>query len=389
MGARPTPPTGCTAGNFIAEWFGHRVWPSVSDTENARNDRSRRRCPFLSVATGETMQCIKRASGWKEPYGVCTISSDSNGLRQDWIACPYRTLDQHFTLLESAVQDAYDIPPQAAILLLPLTVLHKQEQRARIKAATDRGARVFLFTSQKLGGEIELPETNASPGAAVDMSVIEVTALDIDGKPIAFGKHLFYEIQTSDFHGSPLHAAALLRDACPQGVAAENYHEALNANVEICGTGVEGPNKANIFKRTIYQMIFKIELARETECAGFAIVLPIPVWDSWLKHLGQPELIKSEAGETNFTLPMPPNAAKTSGERARATVYVFDTDQESAESPLPLKIVQRVDVSADALSYHAFVRASNEAIQRGVIQSFRNSMIDRVRKGWENRLGKK
>ncbi len=386
MGARRTPARGCTTGNFVAEWFGHRVWPDVNESDASRRDQSARLCPFLTIATGESASCIKRAHGWDEPYGVCTVSSDSNGVRQDWIACPHRTLDQRFTLLTTAIRNAYAVENHANVLLLPLTVLHREDQRARIRAGLASGSRLFLFASQKLGGEIDLPETDASPGAAVDMSVIEVLDAEENGKPLTFGNHLFYEIQTSDFHGSPLHAAALLRDSCPRGEPTAEYHSVLKSRVEICGTGVEGPNKANIFKRTIYQMIFKIELARDPQCAGFAIILPIPVWDSWLKHLGRPELIPTAEGSHRVALTAPSDAATASGERARATVYVFDIDRTAAESPHPLQIVQEVEVSADALAYHSFVRASNEALQGGVIATFRRSMIQRVQKGWNDQL---
>ncbi|MCX7429048.1 MAG: hypothetical protein NTW96_25905 [Planctomycetia bacterium] len=301
-------------------------------------DQGSRLCPFLTAATEQRTLCVKRASGWKEPYGVCTISSDSNGPRQDWIACPNRTLDQHFTLLASAVHAAYGISEDQQILLLPLTVLHRPDQRKRIVNAFRTRNRVFLFSSQKLGGEIDLPETDASPGAAVDVSVIEVSEVDKEGKPARFGDHLFYEIQTADFHGSPLHAAELLRNSCPACSAAKGYHKDLNARVEICGTGVEGPNKANIFKRTIYQMIFKIELSRSPECAGFAIVLPVPVWESWLRHLGRPQLIEDD--QRWLSLPSPAETKETSGERSGATVYVFDIDRDSRESPNLLNIVQ-------------------------------------------------
>jgi hypothetical protein len=386
MGARQTPQKGCQGGNFVAEWFGHRVWQALDESTTAWKNHSGRLCPFLTTATESQTLCIKRARGWTEPYGVCTISSDSNGVRQDWIACPYRTLDHRFTLLASAVKSAYDIQETTGILLLPLTVLHRPDQRRRILKAFQTGVRVFLFSSQKLGGEIDLPETEASPGAAVDMSVIEVTETDDHGTPSDFGNHLFYEIQTSDFHGSPLHAAALLRDACPKDGPRKGYYDKLKSSIEICGTGVEGPNKANIFKRTIYQMIFKIELTRAPQCSGFAIILPVPVWESWLRHLGRPQLVQGGDDPRYVALRAPQEMEETSGERARATVYVFDIDRESNETPSPLKVIQEVSISAGSLSYHAFELASNEAISRGVVTSFRKSFMERVDNGWKGNL---
>ncbi len=151
MSALETPPAERATGNFVAEWFGHRVWQVVDDSRQAMRNQGGRLCPFLTTATEQATLCVKRARGWTEPYGVCTISSDSNGTRQDWVACPYRTLDQHFTLLASAVQAAYEIPASASILLLPLTVLRREDQRRRIIEAVAAATRVFLFSSQKLG----------------------------------------------------------------------------------------------------------------------------------------------------------------------------------------------------------------------------------------------
>jgi hypothetical protein len=386
MGARRTPESGSTTGNFVAEWFGHRVWPDVDRSESARANQARRACPFLTIATGEFRECVKWARGWIEPYGVCTISSDSNDVRQDWIACPNRTLDQHFTLLATAVRYSYLVTEDTEVLLLPLTVLHRQEQRSRISRTLNAGGRVFLFSSQKLGGEIDLPETEASPGAAVDISAMEVTGIGPNGKPTEFGKHLLYEIQTSDFHGSPLHAAEHLKTLCPKGNPRTDYHRRLAARVEVCGTGVEGPNKANIFKRTIYQMIFKIELARHPDCAGFAIVLPVPVWDSWLRHLGQPQLPSVDGSHDHHLLLAPNEHPSDSPAGGRATIYVFDIDRESREAPRPLRIVRKISCSSGALVHHAFTVASDQAKERDVVATFRTTFIERVGKGWKGSL---
>jgi hypothetical protein len=212
------------------------------------------------------------------------------------------------------------------------------------------------------------------------------SSLDADGKPSTFGKHLFYEIQTADFHGSPLHAAQALRDACAAGEPSLNYHATLVGQVEICGTGVEGPNKANIFKRTIYQMIFKIELARHADSAGFAIVLPVPVWESWLRHLGQPTLVQSGDDPTMVSLPEPTSDTEMASTTAPATIFVFDIDSASSEVPSPLKIVKRVSCSASALAHYAFTIAADKALQGDVITHFRKAFEDRALRGWNNQL---
>lgn len=64
-----------TNGNFIAEWFGHRVWSVVDASDTAVRNQSGCVCPFLSNATATVRRCIKAAKGMDEPTGVCTISS--------------------------------------------------------------------------------------------------------------------------------------------------------------------------------------------------------------------------------------------------------------------------------------------------------------------------
>lgn len=382
MAARPTPKKGCQTGNFVSEWFGHRVWPVVDTSERARLDQGHRACPFLTGVTGEAADCVKSARGWSEPYGVCTISSDCNGPRQEWIACPFRVLDQDLEVLMPAIRYKYSMPDQARLLLLPITSLSRGESRDRILDAVNRQQRIFLFSAQKLGGEIDLPETEMSPGASVDLSAIEVITTDENGKPAQLGGHLFFEIQTADFHGSPLHAAAELANLCPKGKATPRYHKRLVEQVEVCGRGVEGPNKANIFKRTIYQMIFKTELARRSNSAGFAILLPVPVWESWRKHLGQPELTRVDGDAGHMALLAPGESASADPAVGDATIYVCDIDTDSSESPQPLHITQRVTCTAHALSYHAFVGAADRAFERHVVDSFRATFAERIERAW-------
>ena len=268
-GARSKPAReadGASTGNYVAEWFGHRVWPLVDTSATAAANQTSSLCPFLSNATATRRECVKRLGGYAQPTGVCTISSDSNGVRQDWLACPIRTLDADFTLLVAAIRTTYLIAKSVEVLVLPVTVLAVPTRRLSIKDGLARHARIFLFAGAKVGGEVDFPETETSPGSKVDVSVIEVLGLDpVTRKPTSYGKHMLYEIQTADFHGSPLHAVRKLRALCPR-VASPKYHHHLQASPEIAGQGVEGPNKANIFKRTIYQMIIKIQLASHNDC---------------------------------------------------------------------------------------------------------------------------
>jgi len=388
VGARPTPPPGTTRGNFIAEWFGHRVWPVPNDSPSAVLNQTARRCPFLSNATGEDRQCIKVPSRGEEPTGVCTISSDSNGIREDWLACPYRTLDQHFTLLGEVVRTLYRVPLEIDVLGIPVTILQRADVQERVANALENGVtRVFLFTSDKLGGEIDLPETTVSPGAKVDVSIVELLSLDpLTGSPETFGQHVFYEIQTSDFHGSPLHAVHLLQEICPAN-STKPYHQALRAKPEIAGTGVEGPNKANVFKRTFYQMILKVQFAEHPLCAGFAIILPLPVWNSWLRHFANPNLVEVDTARRIFVLAGPDERAADIAATSRSWIFVFDIDRESRESPKPLLIARRIATSASALMHQAFTAAAQQGIAAGVIDRYRHTLETRVRAKWPHKSG--
>lgn len=383
MGARPTPQPGSTSGNFIAEWFGHRVWPTIDGSPAAVNNQTKRRCPFLSFATGEERQCIKVPRKGEEPTGVCTISSDSNGVREDWLACPYRTLDQHFTLLGEVVRTLYRVPLDIGVYGIPVTILDRVDVKERVaKALATRSHRVFLFTADKLGGEVDLPETDVSPGAKVDVSIIEVLSLNpLNGQPEAFGQHVFYEIQTSDFHGSPLHAVHLLQELCPANTQAP-YHDVLRSKKEIAGTGVEGPNKANVFKRTFYQMILKVQLAEHPLCAGFAIILPLPVWNSWLRHFANPNLVEVDAAQRVFALAGPEEKAADVAATSRSWIFVFDVERDSKESPQPLFIARRLATSASALMHQAFTAAALQGIAAGVIDRYRGTLEARIRSNW-------
>ena len=96
------------SGNFVSEWFGHRLYPDVVANERSRSDQSDQRCPFLSEATGTTRQCVKRDAS----KGVCTINSASNGTRQDWLVCPYRALNRD--LIARAVQRMFGLASEVA-----------------------------------------------------------------------------------------------------------------------------------------------------------------------------------------------------------------------------------------------------------------------------------
>lgn len=380
MSSRKKPEKGTTSGNFIAEWFGHRVWDSVDFGDSAIKNQSTRTCPFLSSAIGETKRCIK-TSGRSSPTGVCTISSDSNGIRQNWLACPYRTLDEEFTILTKAIRLLYDVHEDTPISIFSGERIKTEEGRNLLQAKmNDQHERVFVFMADKLGGEIDFPETQASPGTKVDVSVIEVKSCNESGTPSEFGKHLIYEIQTADFHGSPLHAVKELEEIFPEGCESEDCHKRLSEDIEICGIGVEGPNKSNVFKRTFYQAVLKILMAQHNDCAGFVLILPSSVWSSWKKHLGNPEIkkIDSQKSILRASHEDPENQLAIN----KSWIFVFDIDHDSETTPHPLILKEAISASAHALQEHAFEKAARAAFKSGVINKYREVFYERIQSSW-------
>lgn len=319
--------------SFVTEWFGHLVWPpeEVDDSEAAVRDQREQRCPFLSNATQREVPCFKKArtDGLDYRTGFCTASSLSSGQREDWLACPARVFDEPFTLIRDAIVHLFRLETDAPMSVLPITRFDQPEVRRLVERRAEGAAdRVFAFASNPptLGGEIDIPESPGSPGNKVDVTIFEIVGIQEDGD-LALGQFAIFEIQTADFHGSPLHAVAELRALGPPAAEAD-YHEAIAANPELLGRRVEGPNKANIFKRTIYQMILKIQMAKDPRCAGFCVVLPEPVWRSWGRHLGNPQLTGDGATQRLEI----PGTVPIEGvvEPEPAWIIVFKIDRESA-----------------------------------------------------------
>lgn len=242
--------------------------------------------------------------------------------------------------------------------------------------------RVFVFLADKLGGEVDLPETQGSPGAKVDVSVIEVLECDSHSKPTKFGKHLLYEIQTSDFHGSPLHAVKLLEDLCAKDRKNAKFHASLEVDIERCGAGVEGPNKANVFKRTFYQAVLKVLVATSDNCVGFVLILPSSVWGSWKKHLGNPSLVNGD-GLKKALLASGENDKQAIIEKSKSWIFVFDVDTNSPTVPNPLKIREMVAASAKSLQEHAFDKAAEEMKKEGIIEKYRSVLTQRIQDSWD------
>lgn len=337
-------------GNYIAEWFGHRVYPVVADTDRAYADQTGKRCPFVSDVTGTSTECVKPSS-----KGVCTVSSNSNGERQDWLACPYRVLDP--VLLDSAVRRLFDHDADAEVNLVPMPTLEKLSAAKKFRAAVRDGVPSIVYFQNRLGGEIGIRATRRSPQQSFDATMIEILPGDSPGG-LKLGRYGIFEIQTMDFHGSYRDAMANLQSALH--LHKRGFAAAVQQNPQWVSEGMEGPNIANVFKRTFYQMMFKFQIGGHGDSTGCVFALPRAVWDSWQRHLGAPEMVEHEDGTwrlhtDRFELPSKPSS----------WIYVFDIATDADVSPSPIKLWRVIGTSAEILAHYALDVAPAAALEVG------------------------
>lgn len=301
--------------------------------------------------------------------GICTISTSSNGPRQDWLVCPYRALDD--ALLRDAARRLFDIPSGSALLVAPAPNLARDDVRKLALHTLASGGRVIVFLQEKLGGEISLSPTEKSPEVSFDTTLIEITGRDGE---LEIGKYGIVEVQTMDFHGSYRHAVRDLSDALR--LHGSDFHRALSDNHgRWISNRVEGPNIANVFKRTFYQMMLKFQIGAQESSAGCALAIPAAVWDSWQRHLGKPDLQPQSDG--TFRLTKPGGIAG----RIPAWLYIFDIDATSSTTPNPITVQKIIGTDADSIAHFAVKVAPEFAIAEGGSASLLAATIRR-------RLGK-
>ena len=356
--AKASSPATAASRPHIAEWFGHRIFPKVSSEALAMSDQRAGRCPFLTEALKAKTACVKAPNS----LGVCTISAASNGPRQDWLVCPYRALDDG--LLADIARRLYSMPVLEPVLIRPVVALGEDPSRSEILTAVGGDRRVFVYFQDKLGGEIGLSRTAASPELSFDITVVEllpavyaVGATGAHESAVGVGKYGVFELQTMDFHGTYKNAVTALTNALD--LHGDRFPAVLADNTDWAGRGIEGPNISNVFKRTFYQVAFKFQVTKRETSVGCALALPQPVWDSWQPFLGAPDL--HEQADGTFRL--------LDDQEARPTdwIYVFDIDTEPGPGgrPAPLRISLVIGTDAATLSRAAFDVAPARAIDRG------------------------
>jgi hypothetical protein len=179
-----------------------------------------------------------------------------------------------------------------------------------------------------------------SPEIAFDITVVEIGR---DSGRFVLGRYGILEVQTMDFHGSYKKAVSNLRDGLR--LHKSKFPGVLNDNLSWTGEGVEGPNIANVFKRTFYQVMLKFELARKGAAAGTVLAIPQSVWDSWQPFLGAPAL--DALGDGTFVIG---GSTSARGSAPNAHICVFDLDAGSHQPVSDVRIRQFIRVSPEQLS---------------------------------------
>ncbi|KAB1983427.1 PDDEXK family nuclease [Streptomyces triticiradicis] len=365
----------------VSEWFGHRVFPIVSGSSEALSDQTNHRCPFLTKALGEPQRCVKSdetRADRRNSAGVCTISSVSNGPRQDWLVCPHRALDN--SLLEEMVRRLFSVATACTVLIKAAPVLSNPAMKSQVLSSLqDPNTRTFVYFQGKLGGEIGLPKTAGSPAVSFDITVAEIVPseeqglidLGFPGEAITLGKYGVIELQTTDTHGSYKETVSGLTNAL--GLHPNAFHEQLANNPQWAGNKVEGPNVSNVFKRTFYQVAFKFQATKRPSSVGCVLFLPKPVWDSWQPFLGAPTVNRQDDGTYRLL-----------GDESTDPsdwIYVFDVGARSSDGgPAPLAIEMVLGTNAAALSKAALDIAPRKAVEgQGANDAVKAALLKRLR----------
>lgn len=213
-----------------------------------------------------------------------------------------------------------------------------------------------------------------------DVTLVEVLRTSAGG--FGLGRYGIMEVQTMDFHGSYKGAVSALTNALD--LHEEGFPATLQLNLNWAGRGVEGPNIANVFKRTFYQMLVKFQLSSGGAAAGTVLALPRAVWDSWQPFLGAPNLL-----ETRYGYSVMDGAPASS---LNAFICIFDIESSTgpadqgetgvagAKDISPVRIDKFIRVDPETLARHAFTEVPNEILRNIsgtdlIMTSIRNRLL--------------
>ena len=345
--------TGSESGNHISEWLGHRIYPTVKLDVSTFTGSDFGACPFLTEALGQKTDCVKSENS----FGVCSVSSVSNGSIQDWLVCPYRVVSSDIVRQASRL-----IFGEAAAERLPkpVTLLKLEAELSKFRQQVVEQGAGCVFFQDKLGGEISVIATPRSPEMSFDITLAEIVP---SAAGFTVARYGILEVQTMDFHGSYRRAVQNLKDALR--LHGELFAESLRTNMQWGADSVEGPNIANVFKRTFYQVLLKFQLSGRGAAAGTVLAIPQSVWDSWQPFLGAPEIEQVSDGSyrLKITDPIPDSTGS-----ANAHILVFDLDSSAENATSPVQLKMDIRVTAEQLSHHAF-----KVVPAGMLESLSKS----------------
>jgi len=266
--------------------------------------------------------------------------------------CPHRALEP--ALLEGATRRLFRIDAPEPITLIAAPTLATDRGRESLESTLVSGQRALVYLRNKLGSEISFRKTDRSPEFSFDITVVEILR---QAESLDLGRYGIVEVQTMDFHGSYERAVVNLRDALRLHEA--RFHRELQEHGDRwLSERIEGPNIANVFKRTFYQMMLKFQVGAHESSVGCVLALPAAVWDSWQRHLGKPELV-SQPDQT-FALRRP--GAVLSGDHVSAWIFVFDIAADATTSPNPIVIQKAIATDAESIAYFPTTVAPEAAI---------------------------
>lgn len=254
------------------------------------------------------------------------------------------------------------------VLPIPVSILDRAGELDAFKTCVQTEGAGYAFFQSKLGGEISIVGTALSPELSFDITLVEIRPTP-DGS-FAVTRYGILEIQTMDYHGTYRSAVTNLRDALR--LHRTDFAASLRANLNWASDRIEGPNIANVFKRTFYQMMLKFKLSGESPAAaGTILALPKAVWDSWQPFLGAPELEDEAAGIKRFVL-----VSGADEPPLNAYICVFDLDASAPQAISPTRIEFMVRVSPERLAHHAFNEVPNNVLH--AIQT-QDSVLSRIK----------
>jgi len=234
-----------------------------------------------------------------------------------------------------------------------------------MRTVSSAGAKVFLFFQAKMGGELGIAGTDVSPEMSFDVTLVPAAFV---GDTLVLGRYGIFEVQTMDFHGSYRSAVKALQSGLD--LHGRDFPAVLRGNLEWAGREIEGPNVANVFKRTFYQIILKFSLAGHADCAGVALGLPSAVWRSWHPHFGGPSF------KRNKGIDMMKGSGRTGPKSS--WILVFGSRRSSGGSPEHISVDRTIHVSPRSLLKAAFDDVP-AAIERNSTQGIRTLILARMR----------